>query len=243
MRLTRANNKAIRYACLNFHYAKYVPVTPFGYNVYNDNDEWCGVILYSLGATINIAKPYGLQQGEVVELTRVALTGKQEKTSQALATSLKLLKKDCPAVRLVVSYADCDQDHYGTIYQATNWIYTGETAVSSRYFIIHGKLVHPKTIHSHIIVEDGVKKKCPQTIEYVRRYFDPDADVFISKGKRKYLMPLDKKMRKQIMPLSKDYPKKDENWHKIDRNTFKHQELCNCADEQNKTVTDKIKEK
>jgi hypothetical protein len=55
----------------------------------------------------------------------------------------------------------------------------------------------------------------------VQRFFDPDATVFHSTGKRKYLFPMDKRMRKQILPLATEYPKKDDNWTKIDRNTFK----------------------
>ena len=224
MRLTRANNKAIQYACKTFHYAKCVPVNPLGYNVYNGKDEWCGCILYSFGANYHMAQEYGLNQGECVELVRVALNGKQECTSQALAMSLKQLKKDCPMVRLIVSYADVDQDHVGTIYQATNWIYTGHTDAGDTKFIIHGKVTHRKTMHSKIIVENGKKMHCPQTLEYARKYFDPKAEVFITKGKRKYLMPLDKKMRKQVTPLAQPYPKTDENWQKIDRNQFKKQD-------------------
>ena len=60
-----------------------------------------------------------------MELVRVALNGKQEKTGSAVAKSLWLLKKKAPVVRLVVSYADSEQGHSGIIYQATNWIYTG----------------------------------------------------------------------------------------------------------------------
>ena len=109
MKLTIANNKAIRYACMTFHYAKSVPVNTLGYNVYNDNNEWCGVILYGTGANNAIASPFGMHQGEVLELVRVALNGKQECTSKAVAMSLKQLRKDCPLCKLVVSYADCDQ--------------------------------------------------------------------------------------------------------------------------------------
>ena len=35
MRLEIASNKAIKYACLNFHYSKSVPVNTFGYSVFN----------------------------------------------------------------------------------------------------------------------------------------------------------------------------------------------------------------
>ena len=149
MRLTYATPKTIDYACKHFHYAKAVPVNPIGYNVYNDADEWCGVILYAVGATPHIASPYGLKQGQVLELVRVALNGKQSCTSQVVAASLKQLKKDCPLCRLVVSYADCDQNHLGTIYQATNWIYEGNMNEGARAaFIVHGKKMHPKSVWS-----------------------------------------------------------------------------------------------
>lgn len=125
MRLTKATPQAIKYACTHYHYSHSVPANPVGYNVYNDNDEWCGVILYAVGATPNIGKPYGIPTGGVLELVRVALNGKQEHTSQAVSMSLKQLKTDVPQCRLVVSFADCDQHHLGTIYQATNWLFVG----------------------------------------------------------------------------------------------------------------------
>lgn len=226
MRLTRANNNAIEYACKHFHYAKAVPVNTVGYNVYNAKDEWCGVVLYGTGANNHIGSSYDLPQGAVVELVRVALNGKQECTSQAVAMSLKQLKKDCPLCRLVVSYADCDQNHLGTIYQATNWVFTGTNNVGDcGAFIINGKKVHKKSIYSKkVIDENGHKINCPQTLEAVRKYLDPNAEQFRTLGKRKYLYPLDKRMRKQIEPLRQPYPKTDENWHKIDRNIFKKQD-------------------
>ena len=63
MRLTRATPQAIRYACLNFHYAKAIPVNVVGYNVYNINEEWCGCILYGSGANNDIGTQYHLPQG------------------------------------------------------------------------------------------------------------------------------------------------------------------------------------
>lgn len=227
MTLTIATKKAVRFACLNYHYAKSVPNPLLSYNVFNSGGEWCGVIIYSYGATPNIGKPFGLVQGEIVELVRVALNGKQECTSQAVAMSLKQLHKDAPNVRLVVSYADCDQSHLGTIYQATNWVYVGETnSGAPSAFLVHenGKLVkmHNRSVYNKRVIIGGKKVRCPQTIAAVRQFIDPNAEVFFTQGKRKYLMPMDKRMRKQIAPLSKPYPKADADWHKIDREQFKN---------------------
>lgn len=222
MRLTPATRKAIRYACLNYHYSKAVPaIVTEGYNVYNNADEWCGVILFGAGATPNLGKSFNLVNGQILELTRVALNGKQEHTSQAVSMALKQLHTDRPMCRLVVSYADCDQSHLGTIYQATNWVYVGEKndgTMSS--FIINGIKTHKRSVHSHMVVIDGKKVHCPQTLEGVQKYLDPEASIFRTKGKRKYLMPMDKAMRKQIKSLAQPYPKNDD-WVKIDRARFK----------------------
>lgn len=221
MRIARANKVAIEYACKNFHYAKCVPCNPLGYNIYNSKDEWCGVILFGYGASPMIGSPYGLGQGQTLELTRVALNGKQECTSQAVALALKELKKDCPLVRLAVSYADIDQDHLGTIYQATNWIYIGETtAGESHAFIIDGKKIHENTVRKNVL-----SKGLPSSIENIKKvYKTSHVEKFFTKGKRKYLMPLNKKIRKQILPLAKPYPKEDENWQKVDRTQFINQQ-------------------
>lgn len=155
MKLTRATPQAIKYACLHWHYSKCVPVNPIGYNVYNDNEEWCGVVLYGSGANNEIGRAYNLVQGAVLELVRVALNGKQEQTSKAVSMSLKQLKKDVPQCRLVVSYADCDQHHLGTIYQATNWIYTG-TMMQNKTdssWVIKGKRYHGR------VISDWVKSR------------------------------------------------------------------------------------
>jgi len=199
MRLEKASHKAIVYACMNFHYAKSVPVIQSGFSVFNDNNEWCGIILYSSGASINIGKPYNLPQGAICELVRVALNGKQESVSKVVSISLKLLKKNNPLLKLVISYADIDQEHMGIIYQASNWYYTGETAIGMSSFMIHGKKTHNKSVHSKGVI---------QSLNEVRKHLDPNATKFYSKGKRKYLYPLTKELIPLCKSLSKPYPKK-----------------------------------
>lgn len=204
---------------MKFHYARAVPVSTIGYNIYNDSGEWCGVVLYGRGANHNLGNEYNLKQGEIAELVRVALNGKQECTSKAVAMTLKQLHKDCPLIRLVVSYADCDQNHLGTIYQATNWIFVGTKEVGvNGGWIIKGQKVHKRTISGRIKRMGGLKGM-PES-QFIKINFDPNAQKFISKGKRKYLMPMDKKIRKQLIPLALPYPKNDANWTKINRTKF-----------------------
>ena len=135
MRLEKASFKAIKYACLNFHYAKRVPAQPLcGYSIFNNKSEWCGVIVFNNGIG-NIEKPFNLKKGEVCELVRIALNGKQDKTSRALSIALKLFKKHNPLVKLIVSYADSDF-HKGTLYKASNFIYIGSKKQEMNIYII-----------------------------------------------------------------------------------------------------------
>ena len=198
--LRKATPKAVKYACLHFHYSKSVPSVSYGYNVYQDG-EWCGVILYGLGATPNIASPFGMIQGEVLELVRVALIGKQNATSECVAASLRKLHEDAPQIKIVVSFADEDQSHVGTIYQATNWIYLGRHGEGDRSaFIINGKKTHPRTIGS----AGGV-----QSLAWIRENLDPEATEFFTKGKEKYIFVFNKRLRKKWLQSAKPYPKKE----------------------------------
>jgi hypothetical protein len=150
MRLELASLEAIKYACLNFHYAKAVPVSAVGLAVFNDKNEWCGCITYGRGANNHLAQSFNMSQGEVVELTRMALNGKQESTSKALALSLKIIRKYIPTAKLIVSYADfTNQNHIGTIYKATNWLYLGKrTSKGASYYIINGKKMHGRSVRA-----------------------------------------------------------------------------------------------
>lgn len=191
MRITRANTKAINYACKNFHYAKVVPPVLYGYNIYNDKDEWCGVILYGAGSNPSIARIYGKHSGEVLELVRVALNGKQEVTSKAVAMSLRQLKKDNPLCKMVVSYADHRQEHLGIIYQATNWIYVGESITGGYEYFYKGRWTHPRTI-SYYKNKNEIKANCPK-----RK----------TSNKFKYIFCFDKKERKKYLKMALPYPK------------------------------------
>ena len=191
MRIARANTKAINYACKNFHYSKSVPAVQYGYNVYNDNDEWCGVILYGGGANNNMPKSFGKNAGEVLELVRVALNGKQETTSKAVAMSLKQLHKENPLCEIVLSYADHRQKHLGTIYQATNWIYVGKTITSDTQYFYKGKWTHERTINAQKNKEQ-LKATLPKRE---------------NSNKFKYVFCFNKRERKEYLKIALPYPK------------------------------------
>lgn len=198
MRLEKASGQAIRYACLKYHYAQAVPQIRLGYSVFNDADEWCGVVLFSNGANPRIAQEYDLVQGQVVELVRMALNGKQKFTSKVLGAAIRELKKDAPQVKIIVSYADRNQNHIGTIYQATNWLYVDERS-NERGILLKGKLTHRRSIG---------KKYGHSGIEWIKENLDPNAEIIKGKTKIKYLFPMNRKERKRLKKIAKPYPKK-----------------------------------
>lgn len=108
MRLEKASFKAVAFACINFHYAKRLPAQPMtAFSVFNNKDEWAGVVVFNIGIG-NINKPFNLPNGSVCEISRVAMNGKQELTSKAIAIAIRLFKKINPLCKLLVSYADSD---------------------------------------------------------------------------------------------------------------------------------------
>ena len=199
MRLDKASSKAIKYACLNFHYAKRLPIASIGFSVFEDN-QWCGVILFNRG-NIAIEKPYCLSKGSVLELIRVALNGKQSSTSKALSISLRLLSSIAPLTKLVVSYADQEEGHKGIIYQATNWFYEGEVKSVPLW-------VNPKTskrVHDRNVTGSGVGNAFGKR----QRLYRPDELIKKEqKPKHKYIYPLDKSLIPLCKSLAKPYPKK-----------------------------------
>jgi hypothetical protein len=191
MRLEIASTKAIRFAIMNYHYSKAVPLCQMSFAVFNMSNEFCGVVCYSIGANNGMAKNFGLPNGAVAELVRIALNGKQESTSKAVSTSIRLLSKKCPLVKLIVSYADSSQSHIGIIYQATNFLFHGYSQASDEY-LFRGKQWHGRSFRSQF----GSHLKYP--------------DIEIVKGsvKLKYVYPLHKSMIPLCKSLAKPYPKK-----------------------------------
>lgn len=198
LKLTLASKSAMQMACRRFHYSRSIPSAPFGYSVFED-ETWCGVVIFGKGANRHIASQFNMHQGEVCELVRVALNGKQSKTSQVVSCALRLLKKDAPLVRLVISYADSAQGHLGILYQATNWYYIGTDAQIAR-ILIRGKPTHMRTVNSRYPTA---------SLEWVKKNVDPYAEFVPSPPKHRYLYPIDPSLRPFCESLKKPYPRAD----------------------------------
>lgn len=194
------NYEAAKFAVEYWHYSHTMPAPKhFTLGVWEEQ-KYVGAVIFSRGGNNNIGKPYGLCLNEICELTRIALGTHKTPVSKILSIALKMLKKQNPGLRLVVSYADKNEGHHGGIYQATNWIYVGQT--TNDFYLIDQ---YGKKHHSRAVSETGVKRQFGQ-LKLVPK---PSQNKIVwLDGKYKYLFALDDAMRKQILPLAKLYPKR-----------------------------------
>ena len=119
--------------------------------------------------------------------------------SRIMSIAIKFLKQSNPKLRLIVSFADSEQNHHVGIYQATNWIYTDSNPTHA--YELNGQRFHPKSLHSKYGIGG-------QSIPWLRANIDPNACRIKNGVKHKYVMPLDAEMRARIAPLAKPYPKR-----------------------------------
>jgi hypothetical protein len=191
---------AAKYAVEHWHYSARMPKSKLvKYGVWED-DQFIGCVIFGVGATPDLVKFYSLKRTEGCELVRVALKPHDASVTRIVSQSVKLLKKSNPGLRLIVSFADPEHGHNGTIYQAGNWIFMGMSAASDEY-IVRGKRWHGRALRH--------EKPDHLTTKQYLEIADPNYKTIKGSSKYRYLYPLDRAMRKQIEPLAQPYPKRE----------------------------------
>jgi hypothetical protein len=193
LRIDWASHDAAKFACANWHYSQSMPVGKTVKVGAWERGEFVGVVVFAYGANNNIGKPFALSQDECCELVRVALRKHDSAVSRIVAISIAFLKRKCPGIRLLVSYADTAQGHHGGIYQAGNWLFCGTSEGATQY-VLNGRVVHSMQVQTFIRAGKVKSRGGLATVK--------------AGNKHKYLMPLDDEMRAKIAPLAKPYPKR-----------------------------------
>jgi hypothetical protein len=195
LKIDWATYEAAKYACLHWHYSKTIPTGKNNYLGAWEGGRFIGVVIFGLGATGTMGKPYGLNTFQIAELVRVALDSHISPVTKIVAIAIKMIMKKNPGLRMLISFADPFHGHNGAIYQAGNWTFTGQCGIGEMYLLRDGSMAHPRRFTGR-----GWNKKKP---------IPADAVKIKTPGKYRYLMPLDDEMRKRIEPLRKPYPKRD----------------------------------
>jgi hypothetical protein len=145
-----------------------------------------------------------LKPDEVLELTRLFIFDDYGSNIESyfLSKTFKWLKQNDKTIKGLVSYSDPEQNHQGTIYQATNWIYQGNSIRLMKNYGIKlskdGDWMHSRTVSatygSHNV--EHLKKKIGHTFW---RKEEPEKHRYV------YLL-CNKKDKKKIMDTIKHPP-------------------------------------
>jgi len=202
LKLDWCSYEAAKYAVMKWHYSKAMPAGKLVKIGVWENNKFIGVIIYSYGCSTSAGKRYGLKMTDTGELVRVALGKHENPATKIVAISIKLLKKQSPGLKLLISFADPYEKHLGIIYQAGNWIYVGPQGKDKRVrkYEKCGKIYNWRTVGGHLRKRKDLKNNVEgaKHLGFIPSPWAP---------KYKYLYPLTKKMRKQIELLKKPYPK------------------------------------
>jgi hypothetical protein len=199
LRLAFCHREAAIFAVKVWHYSRTLPAGRLVCVGVWEKSMFVGAVIFGRGASSEIGSPFGLCQSEVCELTRVALGPHQAPTSQIVSLAVRLLRRQSPGLRLIVSYADPEHGHHGGIYQAMNWQFIGATNRES-LIRLNGCLFHPRTVGSRYRT---------RAIDWLRGHVAPDAAHVRTMPKFRYVLPLDDDMRRQLAPRVEPYPKRN----------------------------------
>lgn len=147
------------------------------------SDRLLGALTFGVGPTNAHRLVEGAARDDCLTLTRLWLSDELPRNSESrtLGVAARALRRHT-AVKFIISYADPSQGHVGTIYQASNWLYTGLSQASPLYDIGDGIARHSRSLShaygSHCIkhfARHGVEiKKVPQAAKHRYVYFlDP----------------------------------------------------------------------
>lgn len=136
--LRRIPKRIAKIAYNRWHYLGHKGfLSTINYGIYH-NEELLGAISFGIPNAKNVKGFFDTQtQNTVFELSRLALSEKCPKNSEShvISIAMKLLKKDCPHINLIITYADISMNHSGTIYKASNFQYVGITKLKTDLYV------------------------------------------------------------------------------------------------------------
>ena len=188
---------------IGIHYAKRWPSISWAFGLFNDS-ELVGVCTFGTPAssTLKLGICGNDLKDSVIELNRLCLRdNKKNEASFLVSASLRLLPKG----KIVVSFADTEQGHKGTVYQAANFIYCGLSAKRTDWKIKGLEHLHGQTIADEF---RGVKNRA----QAMRDKYGDDFYLKPRSRKHRYIFVVgSKSFKKKVLSMLRyevlDYPK------------------------------------
>jgi len=155
-------------------------------------DKMIGAMIYGVPSSMEGQKTdkYGNESGKILELNRMCCIDDTLTNTESyfVAGTLKWLERNTD-YQVVVSYADPEYGHGGTIYKASNFIHYDMTG-TDKILMVDGKKYHRRSI----------RKVSPYAETIRQRLEDKDPDVYWKKTCEKhiYIYYLDKKLKRKM---------------------------------------------
>jgi len=197
LRLDWATHRAAAYAVEHWHYSQTMPVGKSVKIGAWEDGRFIGALIFTWGANHHLAASIGVEMTQCAELVRVALRKHAASVTRILAIACKMLRKQSPGLRVLVSYADPNKGHHGGIYQGAGWLYLGTTNATYVY-VLDGIELH-KRAFTGAQFGGGAASRAP-----VPR----GAEKVMLLPKHKYVLPLTEADRVRLQRSAKPYPKR-----------------------------------
>jgi hypothetical protein len=166
----------------------------------------CVAVGTGVGGT-NVSKMFNIDARELAILARGACThwAPQNTNSKLVSWTTKLLRKNTD-LKVLAAYSDSDAGEIGTIYQAANWYYYGESAKVQQIVAPNGRVYDRKTI-SNRSKQNGVSWQAQK-----QAMLEQGWETQYSNPKHRYCIPLcdDGKVVNTIEQMSQPYPKRED---------------------------------
>lgn len=136
------------------------------------NEEIIGGMIYGGLAMVNQYKKYCNKESDIVELRRLCCIDDTPKNTESyfIGSTLRWLKKNS-GIRLILSYADPNYGHEGTIYKASNFKFVGKTQ-ATKVIKYKEKTYHDKCIRTKYKGElKPFAKKVKHALEIGEAYY------------------------------------------------------------------------
>lgn len=193
----------------------------------------CIVFNYCCGREMAKQVMMGGCNDNTLELSRMVSIEPKPKNLEtyAISKALEWLKHNMPNIKLVISYADNTMRHKGYCYQASNFVYYGQSRKTLEHYV-DGERIHERVLNSRYGTASPKALKEMLGDRYVNKINEE------SKSRYYHLIYQNKKERKELMKKilveSKQYPKGDNKRYDMYKNGNFSKLNDNEADEETK---------
>lgn len=200
----------------------------------------------SFGPSLDKSKIMGLVEGtkwtEFLELNRMAFDEYLPRNSESysIGKAIRLIKKNAPQVKWIISFADGCSCGDGTIYRASNFVLTGIIKNSNLCVLPSGEKIHKMTLESN---PNTPRKELGGATYFdltgghynFKKYVEKTGGKILEGYQLRYIYFIDKKYQKRLTVPILPFSKIDE----LNAGMYKGEKITQAERHAIKTITEK----